>query len=102
MAGFLYLVAILDWFSRYVLSWLLSNTLDSLFCVEALEEALRIGRPEVFNTDQGTQFASRDFTSRLEQAHVAISMDGRGRVFDNIFSERLWRTVKYEEVYLSE
>jgi len=102
VAGFLYLVAILDWFSRYVLSWSLSNTLDSLFCVEALEQALRIARPQVFNTDQGSQFTSRDFTSILEQAGVAISMDGRGRVFDNIFSERLWRTVKYEEVYLSE
>jgi len=102
IAGFLYLVAILDWFSRYVLSWSLSNTLDSLFCVEVLERALRIAKPQVFNTDQGSQFTSRDFTSRLEQAGVAISMDGRGRVFDNIFSERLWRTVKYEEVYLNE
>ena len=102
VAGFLYLVAILDWFSRYVLSWSLSNTLDSLFCVEALERALRIARPQVFNTDQGSQFTSRDFTSILDQAGVAISMDGRGRVFDNIFSERLWRTVKYEEVYLNE
>jgi len=101
IAGFLYLVAILDWFSRYVLSWSLSNTLDSLFCVKALEQALRIARPQVFNTDQGSQFTSRDFTSILEQAEVAISMDGRGRVFDNIFSERLWRTVKYEEVYLN-
>jgi len=102
VAGFLYLVAILDWFSRYVLSWALSNTLDSLFCTEALERALRIARPQVFNTDQGSQFTSRDFTSILERAGVSISMDGRGRVFDNIFSERLWRTVKYEEVYLNE
>jgi len=102
VAGFLYLVVILDWFSRYVLNWSLSNTLDSLFCVEALEQALRIARPQVFNTDQGSQFTSRDFTSHLEKAGVAISMDGRGRVFDNIFSERLWRTVKYEEVYLNE
>ena len=86
VTGFLYLVVILDWFSRYVLSWSLSNTLDSLFCVEALERALRIARPEVFNTDQGSQFTSRDFTFILEQAQVAISMDGRGRVFDNIFS----------------
>jgi putative transposase len=102
MPGFMYLVAILDWFSRYVLSWSLSNTLDSLFCVEALERALRIGKPQVFNTDQGSQFTSRDFTSCLEQAGIAISMDGRGRVFDNILSERLWRTVKYEGVYLKE
>ena len=102
MAGFLYLVSILDWFSRYVLSWSLSNTPDSLFCIEALEQALRIARPQVFNTDQGSQFTSRDFTSILEQAQVAISMDGRGMVFDNIFSERLWRTVKYEQVYLNE
>jgi len=102
MAGFMYLVAILDWFSRYVLSWSLSNSLDSLFCVEALEQALRLGKPQVFNADQGSQFTSEDFTTRLEQAQVSISMDGRGRVFDNIFSERLWRTVKYEEVYLNE
>jgi len=102
MVGFVYLVAIMDWFSRYVLSWAVSNTLDSLFCVDALERALLIGSPLIFNTDQGSQFTSCDFISRLEKAGVAISMDGRGRVFDNIFSERLWRTVKYEQVYLNE
>jgi putative transposase len=98
--GFLYLTAILDWYSRYVLSWRLSNTLDGDFCLEALEEALQICRPEIFNSDQGTQFTSREFTGRLERAGVAISMDGRGRALDNVFVERLWRTVKYEEVYL--
>lgn len=98
--GFLYLMAILDWYSRYVLSWRLSNTLDGDFCLEALEEALQVGRPEIFNSDQGSQFTSREFTSRLELAGVAISMDGRGRALDNVFVERLWRTVKYEEVYL--
>lgn len=102
VAGFLYLMAIMDWFSRYVLSWAVSNSLDCLFCVDVLEQALLVGNPQIFNTDQGSQFTSCDFTSRLEQAGVAISMDGRGRVFDNIFSERLWRTVKYEEVYLNE
>jgi len=102
VAGFLYLMAIMDWFSRYVLSWAVSNSLDCLFCVDVLEQALLVGIPQIFNTDQGSQFTSCDFTSRLEQAGVAISMDGRGRVFDNIFSERLWRTVKYEEVYLNE
>lgn len=100
--GFLYLVAVMDWHSRYVLSWRLSNSLDVEFCVEALEEALERGRPEIFNTDQGAQFTSRDFTSRLEDASVAISMDGRGRALDNVFIERLWRTVKYEEIYLKE
>lgn len=98
--GFAYLVAILDWFSRYVLAWELSNTLDADFCVSALEEALRLGHPEISNTDQGTQFTSEDFLRVLEAAGVRISMDGRGRVFDNIFVERLWRTVKYEDVYL--
>jgi putative transposase len=102
IAGFVYLVAILDWFSRYVLSWSVSNSLDSLFCMDALDDALRIATPEIFNSDQGSQFTSRDFTGRLEEAQVRISMDGRGRVFDNIFSERLWRSVKYEEVYLDE
>ena len=96
--GFVYLVAILDWRSRYVLSWALSATLESEFCVRALEEALRDARPEVFNTDQGVQFTSEAFTGVLGGVGIAISMDGRGRVFDNIFSERLWRTVKYEEV----
>lgn len=99
-AGFLYLVAVMDWFSRYVLSWRLSNTLDSSFCVEALAEALRIAQPEVFNTDQGSQFTGEEFTGLLNACHIAISMDGRGRCLDNIFVERLWRTVKYEEVYL--
>lgn len=100
--GFLYLVAIMDWFSRYVLAWRLSNSLDMSFCLEALDEALMSGRPEVFNSDQGSQFTSREFTGRLEAAGVRISMDGRGRAFDNIFIERLWRTVKYEESYLND
>lgn len=99
-AGFLYLVAVIDWFSRYVLSWRLSNTLDSSFCVEALEAALRVKQPEIFNTDQGSQFTSGEFIGLLEDRQIAISMDGRGRCLDNIFVERLWRTVKYEEVYL--
>ena len=98
--GFLYLVAIMDWYSRYVLSWRLSNTLDAGFCLEALEAALAISQPEIFNTDQGVQFTSGDFTGRLQIAGIKISMDGRGRVFDNIFIERLWRSVKYEEVYV--
>jgi putative transposase len=100
--GFVYLTAILDWFSRYVLSWALSTTLDAWFCVEALREALRKAKPEIFNTDQGSQFTSESFTGLLRKASVAISMDGKGRVFDNIFVERLWRTVKYEEVYLKD
>lgn len=100
--GFLYLVAVIDWFSRYVLAWQLSNSMDSLFCVAALKSALRQGRPEIFNTDQGVQFTSEDFTSCLESSGIAISMDGKGRCFDNIFTERLWRTVKYEEVYLKD
>lgn len=100
--GFIYLVAVIDWFSRYVLSWALSITLDGSFCLEALETALRGGRPEIFNTDQGAQFTSRAFTERLRQGGVQISMDGRGRALDNVFVERLWRTVKYEEVYLRE
>jgi putative transposase len=98
--GFLYLVAIMDWYSRYVLTWQLSNTLDVLFCIDALEGALAVSRPEIFNSDQGVQFTSNEFTRRLDAAGVRISMDGRGRVFDNIFIERLWRSVKYEEVYL--
>lgn len=98
--GFLYLVAILDWHSRYVLAWELSNTLEKEFCLSALDQALGMSQPEIFNTDQGSQFTSTEFVSRLEAAGVRISMDGRGRVFDNIFVERLWRTVKYEEVYL--
>lgn len=98
--GFLYLVAIMDWYSRYVLGWRLSNTLDTQFCLEALEGALAISQPDIFNTDQGVQFTSNDFIGRLQQASIKISMDGRGRVFDNIFVERLWRSVKYEEVYI--
>jgi putative transposase len=101
-AGFVYLMAILDWFSRYVLSWSLSTTLDAWFCVQALREALRRARPEIFNTDQGSQFTSGAWIEELTQAGVAISVDGRGRVFDNIFTERLWRAVKYEEVYLKD
>ena len=101
--GFLYLVAIMDWATRHVLSWRLSNTMDARFCVEALAEALaRYGRPEIFNTDQGSQFTSFDFTGVLKDAGVAISMDGRGRCMDNIFIERLWRSLKYEAVYLHE
>ena len=100
--GFCYLVAIMDWFSRYVLSWRLSNTLDSSFCVECLEEALEYGKPEIFNSDQGVQFTSTDFTQKLLDKKIRISMDGRGRVFDNIFIERLWRTVKYGDIYIQE
>jgi len=98
--GFLYLVAVMDWFSRYVLSWELSNTLESLFCLEALERALKVSCPGIFNTDQGSQFTAEAFTGRLLSAEIRISMDGRGRAMDNVFVERLWRTVKYEEVYL--
>lgn len=98
--GWLYLVAVMDWFSRYVLSWELSTTLESEFCVTALKQALNCGRPEIFNTDQGSQFTSGDFTKILLAAEIQISMDGKGRVFDNIFMERLWRSVKVEEVYL--
>ena len=98
--GFLYLVVIMDWRSRCILAWRLSNTLDAGFCVEALKEALGKGKPEVFNTDQGGQFTSEAFTGLLEQEEVRVSMDGKGRYSDNIFIERLWRTVKYEEVYL--
>ncbi len=99
--GFLYLVAVMDWASRRVLSWRLSNSLDVSFCIEALDEAFeRHGKPEVFNTDRGSQFTSAEFTGRLQAAGVAISMDGRGRCMDNIFIERLWRSLKYEAVYL--
>lgn len=98
-AGFVYLVAILDWFSRYVLAWELSNSLDVGFCLTALERALADQRPEIFNSDQGVQFTSPQFQAPLLSAQVRLSMDGRGRVFDNIFVERLWRSVKYEEVY---
>jgi putative transposase len=100
--GFVYLTAVLDWYSRYVLSWELSPTLDGGFCLAALERALSRGVPEVFNTDQGAQFTSAAFTGRLETAGIAISMDGRGRALDNAFVERLWRSVKYEEIYLKE
>ncbi len=98
--GFIYLVAIMDWHSRYVLSWEVSTTLDAEFCIMTLERALTLSSPEIFNSDQGSQFTSVEFTWLLERLGVAISMDGRGRAMDNIFVERLWRTVKYEEVYL--
>ena len=100
-AGFVYLVAIMDWYSRRVLSWRLSNTLDSSFCVDALEEALdNFEKPEIFNTDQGAQFTAAAFTKVLRDRSIAISMDGKGRCLDNVFVERLWRSLKYEEVYL--
>jgi len=98
--GFMYLTAVIDWYSRYVLAWRLSNTLDTLFCIEALQEALLLGRPEIFNPDQGVQFTAEAFTSILKSAEIQISMDGKGRALDNIFVERLWRTVKYEDIYL--
>jgi putative transposase len=100
--GFMYLTAVIDWFSRYVLSWRLSNTLEGRFCLEALEEALSKGRPEIFNTDQGSQFTSREYTGRLEEAGVAVSRDGRGRALDDVFVERLWRSVKYEDIYIKD
>lgn len=99
--GYVYLVAIMDWYSRYVLSWRISTTLTSDFCVEALQEALKKGRPEIFNTDQGVQFTSEEFVNCLEREKIRVSMDGRGRAFDNIFVERLWRSVKYECVFLN-
>jgi putative transposase len=99
-SGFMYLAATIDWYSRYVVAWRLSNTLDGAFCQEMLDEALSQGRPEVFNTDQGVQFTAEAFTGRLESAGVAVSMDGRGRCLDNVFVERLWRSVKYEDIYL--
>ena len=98
--GFLYLAAIIDWYSRYVISWRLSNTLDGSFCLDLLEEALSSGRPEVFNTDQGVPFTSQAWTSRVESVGAAVSLDGRGRCLDNVFVERLWRSVKYEDIYL--
>src|SRR5579862_447332 len=101
-AGFVYLVAVMDWYSRYVLSWALSNTLEAGFCLEALEAALLSGPPEIFNSDQWAQFTSPAFTARLAVGGVRISMDGRGRALDNVFIERLWRSVKYEKVYLQE
>jgi len=97
-SGFVYLVAVIDWFSRYVLSWAVSITMDVPFCVDALDQALDRGRPEIFNTDQGAQFTSQVFTAQLQKGGVRISMDGRGRALDNVFVERLWRSVKYEEV----
>jgi putative transposase len=100
--GFVYLTAVIDWASRYVLSWELSNTLEGAFCLSALDRALRVARPQIFNTDQGSQYTSLDFTGRLLDASIQISMDGRGRALDNIFVERLWRSVKYEEVYLKD
>jgi putative transposase len=100
--GFVYLTAVMDWYSRYVLSWEISVTMETSFCVAALDRALRQGKPEIFNTDQGAQFTSCDFTKRLLDEGIQISMDGRGRVFDNIFVERLWRTVKYEDIYLKD
>jgi putative transposase len=102
LRGFIYLVAVIDWFSRYVLSWEVSISMESSFCLSALDWALSRGCPEIFNTDQGSQFTSRAFTSRLEAAGIRISMDGRGRALDNVFVERLWRSVKYEEVYLND
>lgn len=102
VCGFLYLVAVMDWRSRYVLAWELSTTLDTEFCVRALQRAMGVSKPEIFNTDQGVQFTSAEFLGQLVAAGIRISMDGRGRVYDNIFVERLWRSVKYEEVYLRE
>ena len=100
--GFVYLVAVMDWFSRFVLSWAVSVTMEWDFCVEALKRAFRRGRPEIFNSDQGSQFTSEKFTGELESRGIAVSMDGRGRCLDNIFIERLWRSLKYEEVYLKD
>ncbi len=100
--GFIYLMAVIDWFSRYVLSWEISITLDTSFCLEALDRALCVATPEIFNSDQGVQFTSTEFTNRLKAADIRISWDGRGRALDNIFVERLWRSVKYEEVYIKD
>jgi putative transposase len=100
--GFMYLVAIIDWFSRYILTWRLSNTLDGIFCLAALDEALQSGQPEIFNSDQGSQFTAHAFTQPLLDANIRISMDGRGRALDNIFIERFWRTIKYEDIYLKD
>lgn len=100
--GFMYLVAVIDWYSRYVLSWRLSNTLDGQFCLACLQDALQTGKPTIFNTDQGVQFTAKPFTSCLEDAEILVSMDGKGRALDNIFVERLWRTVKYEDIYLKD
>jgi len=100
--GFMYLVAVIDWFSRYVLVWQLSNTLDGAFCLAAFHQALHLGTPEIFNTDQGVQFTAQAFTSAVEAAGIRMSMDGRGRALDNIFVERLWRSVKYEDIYIKD
>jgi putative transposase len=100
--GFMYLVAVIDWYSRYVLTWQLSNTLDGYFCLAALQQALQAGRPMIFNTDQGVQFTAHEFTGCLKMADIQISRDGRGRALDNIFIERLWRSVKYEDIYLKD
>ncbi len=100
--GFMYLMAVIDWYSRYVLSWETSVTLDTSFCLDGLERAMSRAQPEIFNTDQGVQFTSHEFTSRLKAADIRISWDGRGRALDNIFVERLWRSVKYEEVYIKD
>jgi putative transposase len=100
--GFMYLTAVIDWFSRYVLSWRLSNTLEGRFCLEALDEALTISRPEIFNTDRGSPFTAQEYTDRLEEAGIAVSRDGRGRALDNVFVERLWRSVKYEDIYIKD
>jgi putative transposase len=93
---------VIDWYSRYVLSWRLSNTLDGRFCLEALDEALALSRPEIFNTDQGSQFTAQEYTDRLEEAGIAVSRDGRGRALDNVFVERLWRSVKYVDIYIKD
>ena len=100
--GFMYLTAVMDWYSRYVLSWRLSNTLEGRFCLEALDEALGRGRPEIFNTDRGSQFTAQEYTDRLEGAGIRVSRDGRGRALDNVFVERLWRSVKYEDIYIKD
>ena len=102
LKGFAYLIAVMDWYSRYVLSWELSTSLEVDFCIAALQRALTLGKPEIFNTDQGSQFTSADFTTLLTREAVAISMDGRGRTFDNIFIERLWRSLKYENIYIND
>ena len=102
LRGFIYLMAVMDWYSRYVLSWEISITLDSSFCLEALDRALKVATPEIFNTDQGVQFTSTEFVNRLKAADIRISWDGRGRALDNMFVERLWRSVKYEEVYIKD
>ena len=100
--GYMYLVAVIDWHSRYVLSWALSSVQDTTFCLDALEQALSMGKPDIFNTDQGSQFTSQVFTQKLLENEIKISMDGRGRALDNIFVERLWRSVKYENIYLND